>query len=281
MFGESRALGSSFKRRRKPAPEGAVRVGCSSSFRVSVGSRDIEQDQWPLRKAASLARTSLHRARSSPSPRAGDDTCCGRTREKSRLEQPPSNLHAARKVLNPAAGSLYLASEDESLGVVSGRRLWVDAELSRGGVQCPPFPKPCGLPGGPRTVPWRTLARRPLRGVGENRRGQLQRIPSSCWSNWPAFSRPAEISSRLETLQRSLSEEPTHEEAHTRLMRLHALSGRQQEALSQYEQLREPSPGSSVRSQVNDTRLRDEIADGRLRPPLPHGANDRTQASTT
>ena len=47
----------------------------------------------------------------------------------------------------------------------------------------------------------------------------------------------------VETLQRSLSVEPTNEEAHAGLMGQYALSGRQQEALAQYEQSLEGPPG--------------------------------------
>jgi len=38
-------------------------------------------------------------------------------------------LHAARKVLDAATGSLYLASQDESLMLCPGGQLWVDAEV--------------------------------------------------------------------------------------------------------------------------------------------------------
>ena len=72
----------------------------------------------------------------------------------------------------------------------------------------------------------------------------------------------------LEALQRFLSVEPTDEEAHARLMRLHALSGRQQEALSQYEQLsRALSRQFGTEPDATTRRLRDEIAEGAFPTP--------------
>jgi DNA-binding SARP family transcriptional activator len=64
------------------------------------------------------------------------------------------------------------------------------------------------------------------------------------------YEERGECGPTIEALQRALSEEPTNEEVHAGPMRLYALSGRQGEALAQYERLQETSPGSSVRSNV-------------------------------
>jgi tetratricopeptide (TPR) repeat protein len=73
----------------------------------------------------------------------------------------------------------------------------------------------------------------------------------------------------IEVLRNATATEPTLEEAHAALMRLHALSGRPERALAQYERLRNAlveelgtQPGAATR------RLRDEIAAGRP-PPAP------------
>ena len=74
-----------------------------------------------------------------------------------------------------------------------------------------------------------------------------------------------------QALRRALAEEPTNEEAHVGLMRLYALSGRQGEALRQYDGSRKRSPGAGrgaerlrARSQGGD---RGRNVSGALREP--------------
>jgi two-component SAPR family response regulator len=89
----------------------AVRIGLLGGFRVSVGSRTIEEGAWRLRKAASLVKLlalapghRLHRERAMDLlwPDLGTKAASNNLR---------GALHAARKTLDPAGGSLYLASE--------------------------------------------------------------------------------------------------------------------------------------------------------------------------
>src|SRR5918993_567486 len=124
--GKAERLDRPSRGRQDSAPE-AVRVWLLEGFRVSVGSRNIEQDQWPLRKAASLLKLlsiapgyRLHREQVMNLlwPELGRKAASNNLR---------GVLHAARKVLDPATGSLYLASEDESLVLSPESRLWVDA----------------------------------------------------------------------------------------------------------------------------------------------------------
>ena len=92
-----------------------MRVWLLGGFRVSVGSTTITQDAWHLRKAASLVKLlalapghRIHREQAMELlwPDSGRKVASNNLR---------STLHAARKVLDPAMGSRYLASEDESL----------------------------------------------------------------------------------------------------------------------------------------------------------------------
>ena len=98
------------------------------SFRVSVGSQTIEQNQWRLRKAASVVkllaiapRHRLHREQVMNLlwPDLGKQAASNNLRRV---------LHFARRALDPAAGSRYLASQDESLVLCPGGSLWVDVE---------------------------------------------------------------------------------------------------------------------------------------------------------
>jgi hypothetical protein len=75
----------------------------------------------------------------------------------------------------------------------------------------------------------------------------------------------------IEVLGKVLAEEPTSEEAHVRLIGLYAVTGRQGEALAQYERLREVlSRELGAEPGTNAHRLRQEIVAGSFpgeRPP--------------
>jgi DNA-binding SARP family transcriptional activator len=106
----------------------AVRVWMLGGFRVSVGSRTIPQDAWHLRKAATLVK--VHAL--SPGHRMHREQAMdllwpdlGRRAASNNLRQA---LYTARGTFDPAAGSRYLASQDESLVLHPGGDLWVDVE---------------------------------------------------------------------------------------------------------------------------------------------------------
>ena len=78
----------------------------------------------------------------------------------------------------------------------------------------------------------------------------------------------ATAAAAVATLERVLERDPAHEEAHARLMRLHALAGRRRQALRQYRQLQEAlrrdldaEPDAATR------RLYEAIAAGAYPPP--------------
>src|SRR5215213_10323271 len=104
----------------------AVRVWLLGGFRVSVGSRTIIQGAWHLRKAAALVKLlalapghRMHREQAMDLlwPDSGRRAASNSLRKA---------LHAARGTLDQAAGSRYLASEDESLVLCPSGDLWVD-----------------------------------------------------------------------------------------------------------------------------------------------------------
>ena len=91
----------------------AVRIRLLGGFSVSVGSRTIAHNEWHLRKAARLVKLLAlapgHRMhREQTMELLWPDSSRGAAFNRLR-----TTLHAARKVLDPEAGSLYLASEDD------------------------------------------------------------------------------------------------------------------------------------------------------------------------
>jgi hypothetical protein len=106
----------------------AVRIKLLGGFSVSVGYRTVDQNAWRLKKAAALVKllalTPSHRLHREQAmdilwPDSGKKAASNNLRK---------TLHAARKILDPSAGSRYLASEDESLALCPTSDLWVDVE---------------------------------------------------------------------------------------------------------------------------------------------------------
>ena len=84
------------------------------------------------------------------------------------------------------------------------------------------------------------------------------------------YEERGEYDPATETLQRVVAEEPTNEGAHTSLMRLYTISDRREDALAQYERLKEvlwkqldTEPAAETR------RLREDITAGRVQPVGP------------
>ena len=181
-------------------------------------------------------------------------------------------LHAARKVLDPAMGSLYLASQDESLVLCQGGQLWVDAgAFAEYAVSARRSRDPAAYRAAIELYSGELLPEDRYEEWAENRRGQLRRLYFELLVELAGLYKDrGEYRQATETLQRALSEEPTNEEAHAALMRLYALSGRQGEALEQFEQLRETLSGRLGRAPGATTRaLREKIAAGRFQRASP------------
>ena len=108
----------------------AVRVWLLGGFRVSVGSRVIEDKRWRLEKAATLVKLlalspghRLHREQAMDHlwPDLGKKAVSNNLRQA---------VYAARRILarDRWMSARYLASEEESLVLCPGGQLWVDFE---------------------------------------------------------------------------------------------------------------------------------------------------------
>ncbi len=245
-------------------------------FGVFVGSRNISRDAWRLKKSAALVKMlalapghRMHREQAMDLlwPSSGRRAAAGSLR---------SVLYATRKVFDPAAGARYLASEGESLALCPGGDLWVDVEAFEAAVASArrlrhpaAYRAALGLYSGEllpddRYEDWVENRSRELRGAFLSALIELSVL----------YEERGDYGRGIDTLQKFLSVEPAGEEAHARLMRLHAHSGRRQEALAQYQRL------STVLSERFGTepdaatrRLRDEIAAGVVKPLVPSPAD--------
>jgi predicted ATPase/DNA-binding SARP family transcriptional activator/DNA-binding CsgD family transcriptional regulator len=252
----------------------AVRIWLLGGFKVSIGSRLIEKSAWRLRKASALVKLlalapdhRLHREQVMDLlwPDLGKKAASNNLRQ---------TLHAARGFLDPRAGARYLASEDEALVLFPGGSLWVDLEVFE---ETALTARRSGDPAAYRAAidlyAGDLLPEDRYEEWTEGRRENLRQLYLALLIELAGlYEERDEYEAAIEVLRNATATEPTLEEAHAALMRLHALSGRPERALAQYERLRNAlieelgtQPGAATR------RLRDEIAAGRLPPALPTG----------
>jgi predicted ATPase/DNA-binding SARP family transcriptional activator/DNA-binding CsgD family transcriptional regulator/Tfp pilus assembly protein PilF len=257
----------------------AVRIKLLGGFSVSVGSRTIVENEWRLTKAASLVKllalTPGHRMHREQAM----DLLWPDSSRKAASNSLRKTLHAARRVLDPAVGSRYLASHEESLVLCPGGDLWVDAEaFEEAAAVARRAKEPAAyraaldlylddlLPGD-RYEEW-----------AEGGREELRRAFLSLLVEMAGIhEQRGEYEPGIEALRKVIGEEPTNQEAHLGLMRLYALSGRQAEALAQYARLEESlSRELGVEPDASSRVLREEIAAGRFPPPdRPVGPRER------
>ena len=248
----------------------AVRVWLFGGFRVSVGSRTITQDAWRLRKVAALVKLlalapghRLHREQVM-------DLLWPNSARKAASNSLRKALHAARRTLDPDAGSRFLASEEVSLVLCPEGKLWVDAEVfEETAATARRSRDPAAYRAAIELYAGELLPEDRYEEWADGRREELRRTLLSLHVELARmYEERGDYRPAIESLHRAVAKEPTLEEAHVGLMRLHALHRQRGEALTQYERLREAlrreldtEPSASVRS------LREKIAAGSFPPP--------------
>ena len=219
-----------------------VRVQLLGGFRVSVGTRTVEEGAWRLRKAANLVKLlALAPGQRMHRERAMDLLWpdLGRRAAANNLSQV---LHAARRALgpDPKAASRYIASRGEQLALCPEGELWVDVEAFE---EAAATARRAREPAAYRValeLYAELLPGDPYEGWAEGRREGLRQLSLSLLVELSGLHEErGEYAPAIEALRRAVAEEPTYEEAHLGLMRLYALSGRREEALAQYERLKE------------------------------------------
>jgi predicted ATPase/DNA-binding SARP family transcriptional activator/DNA-binding CsgD family transcriptional regulator len=183
-------------------------------------------------------------------------------------------VHAARKVLDPAAGSRHLASEGDSLVLCPGGDLWVDVDAFEEAVLVARRSRnPAAHRAATETYAGDLLPEDRYEAWAEDRREELRRTYLALLVELSALHEERlERGPAIEALREATAVDPTLEEAHASLMRLYAHSGRPERALSQYERLRDGLARELGAEPTAATRhLRDEIAAGRLPPTASEG----------
>jgi predicted ATPase/DNA-binding SARP family transcriptional activator/DNA-binding CsgD family transcriptional regulator len=279
MTRPQRAIVEQPGRRPRGVPVGepeAVRVRLLGGFGVSVGSRNIAEEGWRLKKAASLVKLlalakghRLHRERVMAALWPDLE------------EKPAANnlhlaLHFARRALEAGAANAtaarYLPLEGGMLALCPDGPLWVDVEAFEEAARTARrVREPAAYRAAIELYTGELLPEDPYDEWAEERREALRETyPALLVELAALYEQRAEHGAAIETLRRVVTEEPTQEEAHAGLMRLYALSGRHHEAILQYERLRKAlreglgeGPGEASR------RLYEEIRAGKLPAAAP------------
>jgi predicted ATPase/DNA-binding SARP family transcriptional activator/DNA-binding CsgD family transcriptional regulator len=255
--------------REKSAPE-VVRVWLLGGFRVSVGSRTIDEGAWRLRKATALVKLvalapgyRLHREQAMEAlwPDLGLRAASNNLRQ---------TVYVARRTLHPdpEIASGYLSVGGEQLVLCPQGRLWVDveafeeaADAARRSKDPAAYRAAIELYSGEllpedRYEEWTQSRRQGLRQKFLSLLVELARL-------YEERRTEDDLAPAVQALRRALTEEPTNEEAHVGLMRLYALSGRQGEALRQYGRLSEAlSSDLGAEPSASAHALREKIAAG-------------------
>ncbi len=246
-----------------------MRVHLLGGFKVSVGSRVIEENAWRRRKAASLVKLlalapghRLHREQVMDTlwPDLGARAASNNLRQA---------LHAARRTLDPKPDIAphYLSLKNEQLALCPGGQCWVDAEaLQEAAAAARRSREPAAYRAAIELYAGDLLPEDRYEEWAEGRRTELQRLYLTLLVEISGLYEQREnFGGAIEALQRVVGIEPNHEKAHEGLMRLYALEGRRGEALAQYERLVEVfSRELGAEPAASSRALRDEIEAGRF-----------------
>src|SRR5829696_3334373 len=269
----------------KGALESVVRVRMLGGFSVSVGSRILEEGAWRLRKAANLVKIlalspghRMHRERVMDMlwPDLGSQAASNNLR---------GVIHAARRTLepDPSADSRYLTLQDDQVALCPEDQLWVDVEaFEEAATTARRAQEPAAYRAALELYAGELLPADRYEDWAESRRQELRGMFLALLVELATlYEERGEYGAGIEALGRVLAEKPTSEEAHVSLMRLYAFSGRQGEALGQYDRLKEVlSKELNTEPGPDGRRLRQEIEAGSFPGERPAGGPQPEEPSS-
>jgi predicted ATPase/DNA-binding SARP family transcriptional activator len=245
---------------------------------MAVGTREVPESAWRLRKAKSLIKLlALAPDRRIHRERVAELLWPDRTADSA-----ANNLHqalyVARRALEAAGADARdcLALHDDMLVLCEGRPVEIDAvrfeeatDAARREGTAEAYESALALYSGEllpedRYEDWATGRREALRELHLAALLELAELHASVGN----------ASAAIEALQRAVVDDPLHEEAHRRLMVLFAVAGRRQQALAQYQQLRQTLRREYEADPDPETRrVYQEVLAGALEPASPTPAS--------
>jgi predicted ATPase/DNA-binding SARP family transcriptional activator len=218
-----------------------MRIQLLGAFRITVGSHVIGDAEWRRRKASALVkilalepRHRLHREQIIEL--LWTDLAAGQAANNFH-----QTLYVARRILDPSRThtTRWLHLDEDFLTLSPNDPLWVDVEgfetaaaAARRSHDPPVFREALDLYAGEllpedRYEEWAVSRRESLHQEHISLLVALAEI----------YQAKRDDENAIETLRRVLAHEPVHEGAHRRLMELYALTGRREQALTQYQLL--------------------------------------------
>jgi len=242
------------------------------SFRVAVGLRTIEESEWRLRKAASLLKLLALAPEHRLHKEQVKELLWPDLAPKAASNNLHHALHHVRRTLEPTrkpSASRYLHLRGEQLALCPQEPLWVDVEaFEEAAIIAKRRREATVYRAALELYTGELLPEDRYEEWVQERREELKRTYINLLLELAAlYEEREEFGAAIEALERTVAEEPTHEEAYARLMRLYTLSGRHQEALGQYERLRQVLMRELGREPAGASRLLyEKILAGRFPP---------------
>jgi predicted ATPase/DNA-binding SARP family transcriptional activator len=220
-----------------------VQIRLFGGFAVSVGDQVVPEGAWRLRKGRSLVKLlALAPERRVHRERATDLLWPERTSEAA-ANNFHQALYVARRALEAAGAdaAAVLPLRDDMLALYPGGTVEVDVDAfeaaaarARGTGSLDDYREALRLHGGEllpedRYEAWAVSRREAL---NETHLGLLLELSAG-------LTRGGDTRAAIEMLKQAVVIDPLHEAAHRALMRVFAATGRRQQALAQYHQLRE------------------------------------------
>jgi predicted ATPase/DNA-binding SARP family transcriptional activator/DNA-binding NarL/FixJ family response regulator len=252
-----------------------VRISLLGGFRVSVGSRTIEEGEWHLKKAQSLIkllalapRHRLHREQ------AMNLLWPEQLDQKAAANNLHQALHFARRALEPeavtASNSHLLRLHGELLELCSNEALQVDVEaFEEATANARRLREPAAYRAAVALYTGELLPGDRYEDWAEERREGLRLSYLGMLVEMAGlYEERGNVRAAIEAFREAVAAEPTHEEAQQGLMRLYAGTGQRHQALRQYEQLGQ-ALGRELDAQpdTESRRLHEEILAGRTPTP--------------
>jgi predicted ATPase/DNA-binding SARP family transcriptional activator len=220
-----------------------VRIWLLGGFRVSVGSRVVEDSRWRLKKAASLVKLlalapghRLHREQIM-------DALWPDLDARSQANNLHRTLHFARGALEDSTAntiSRYLALVGDMLVLCPDGPLWVDVQAFEGAAaNARRSREPAAYRAAVEIYTGELLPEDRYEDWMQERREELGRLYLALLVELAGlYEEREQFEPAVEALEQAAAEEPAHEVARMGLMRLYAADGRRHEAILQYERLR-------------------------------------------
>jgi DNA-binding SARP family transcriptional activator/Tfp pilus assembly protein PilF len=257
----------------EPSNPSSLEIHLLGPFRVKGSGQEIEEHHWSRRKPALLvkllalqAHHQLHREQVMELLWPDLDT-------EAATNNLHKTIHAARRALEPALKSVsdshFILTHGQQVHLRAPGKLWIDVEAFEQAAaealkssETDLHEKALALYEGDLLIEdpyedWTAARREHLRALHQDLLVSLSRLFEARGKYQPGIERAKEI----------VALDPSNEEAHRQLMRLHALNGNRQHAIHQYQQCCEDLLRElDSRPEQATVKLYEQIISGAIQP---------------